>query len=87
MLTKGANVLSLAENLFKVSAQKRDLAPFVGKVKIPFKIKPPLPWPKLLDIVDGPSAALKYVSEEKDTSLCRCSILLSFIMSKNLRGL
>ena len=44
--------------MFKVSAQKKDLAPFVGKVKIPFKIKPPLPWPKLLDIVDGPRTAL-----------------------------
>ena len=45
--------------MFKVSAQKRDLAPFVGKVKIPFKINPSLPWPKLWDIVDVPSAALK----------------------------
>ena len=30
---------------------------------------------------------LKYGSEEKGSSLCRCSILLGFIMSKNLRGL
>ena len=45
--------------MFKVSAQKRDLAPFVGKVKIPFKVKPPLPWPKLWDIVDGPITAIK----------------------------
>ena len=31
--------------------------------------------------------ALKYGSEEKGSSLCKCSILLGFIMSKNLRGL
>ena len=30
---------------------------------------------------------LKYGSEEKGSSLCRCSILLGFIVSKNLRGL
>ena len=30
---------------------------------------------------------LKYGSEEKGSSLCKCSILLGFIMSKNLRGL
>ena len=30
---------------------------------------------------------LKYGSEEKGSSLCRCSILLGFIMSKKLRGL
>ena len=29
---------------------------------------------------------VKYGSEEKGSSLCRCSILLSFIMSKNKRG-
>ena len=29
----------------------------------------------------------KYGSEEKGSSLCKCSILLDFIMSKNLRGL
>ena len=41
---------------------RSDLAHFVGnetKIKILFKIKPPFPWPKLWDIVDGPSAALK----------------------------
>ena len=32
-------------------------------------------------------STLKYGSEEKGSSLCRCSILLGFIMSKNLRGL
>ena len=30
---------------------------------------------------------VKYGSEEKGSSLCRCSILLGFIVSKNLRGL
>ena len=30
---------------------------------------------------------LKYGSEEMGSSLCRCSSLLGFIMSKNLRGL
>ena len=30
---------------------------------------------------------LKYGSEVKGSSLCRCSILIGFIMSKNLRGL
>ena len=30
---------------------------------------------------------LKYGSEEKGSSLRRCSVLLGFIMSKNLRGL
>ena len=30
---------------------------------------------------------VKYGSEEMGSSLCRCSILLGFIMSKNLRGL
>ena len=30
---------------------------------------------------------LKYGSEEKGSSLCKGSILLGFIMSKNLRGL
>ena len=38
-------------------------------------------WWKLLENV------LKYRSEEKGSSLCRCSSLLGFIMSKNLRGL
>ena len=33
------------------------------------------------------NAWLKYGSEKKGSSLCRCSILLGFIMSKNLRGL
>ena len=31
-------------------------------------------------LIDG----LKYGSEEKDSSLCRCSILLGFIMSKHV---
>ena len=31
--------------------------------------------------------SLKYGSEEKGSSLYKCSILLGFIMSKNLRGL
>ena len=30
---------------------------------------------------------VKYGSEEKGSSLCKCSIFLGFIMSKNLRGL
>ena len=30
---------------------------------------------------------LKYRSEEKGSSFCKCSILLGFIMSKKLRGL
>ena len=30
---------------------------------------------------------LKYGSEEKGSSLCRCFILLGFILSKNLKGL
>ena len=30
---------------------------------------------------------LKYGSEEKGSSFCKCSILLGFIMSKKLRGL
>ena len=30
---------------------------------------------------------LKYGSEEKGSSLYKCSILLGFILSKNLRGL
>ena len=38
----------------------------------------------IFDFYAGP---LKYGSEEKGSSLCRCSILLGFIMSKNLRGL
>ena len=32
-------------------------------------------------------AILKYGSEEKGSSLYKCSILLGFILSKNLRGL
>ena len=32
-------------------------------------------------------AKLKYGSEEKGSSLYKCSILLGFILSKNLRGL
>ena len=30
---------------------------------------------------------LKYGSEEKGSSFCKCSIFLGFIMPKNLRGL
>ena len=33
------------------------------------------------------SEPLKYGSEEKSSSFCKCSILLGFIMSKKLRGL
>ena len=40
-----------------------------------------LPIPK-----PGFGRTLKYGSEEKGSSLCKCSILLGFIMSKNLRG-
>ena len=34
-----------------------------------------------------PTKLLKYGSGEKGSSLCKCSILLGFIMSNNLRGL
>ena len=34
-----------------------------------------------------PKAVLKYGSEEKGSSLCKCSILLSFFMSKKLERL
>ena len=50
-------------------------------------------WPKIfLNSMHGLKSAiltilLKYGSEEKGSSLCRCFILLGFIMSKNLRGL
>ena len=46
---------------------------------------------KMLHITDlvesGNVGELKYGSEEKGSLLCRCSSLLGFIMSKNLRGL
>ena len=34
-----------------------------------------------------PAALLKYGSEEKGSSLCKCSILLGFFMSKKLERL
>jgi hypothetical protein len=38
-------------------------------------------------IMQNGNMYLKYGSEEKGSSLYKCSILLGFILSKNLRGL
>jgi hypothetical protein len=42
---------------------------------------------KTVPVIFVVNTVLKYGSEEKGSSLCKCSILLGFIMSKNLRGL
>ena len=41
----------------------------------------------LVEDHSGNSRILKYGSEEKGSSLYKCSSLLGFILSKNLRGL
>ena len=67
---------------FLIVAFRSSRLPRIGEFHLHFT------FPRSFSIsITFQSSTLKYGSEEKGSSLCRCSILLGFIMSKNLRGL
>ena len=69
-------------NFFKKKLSKINLGDHLVKTFFLNSIFEPLYFLKLRPIFDKLALLPKYGSEEKGSSLCRCSSLLGFIMSK-----